>query len=751
MAPPPMPSIPRPHTSLARSTLISMGVRIAAIIALATFFSYLHLVSTLRTEALTQLERHVHERLQREQGIFILAEDNHGLLNKALAEKLQSTPGQDVDARFDSLFVKFPDGTVRNRPETFDGTRQPAVVIPQGVALGDELRWRILASYDVLTQYGPAFHSRFTNTYITLPEGPLVLFWPESPNWYKEAESTFTPLTLEFMVLSFPANNPARETRWCAAYPDPVARSWMVSVSTPLDVGGRHIATMGHDVLLAELMDRTVNQHLPGAYNVLFRDDGQLIAHPDLQLEGATESYNLLQPKPPAGAGASALDSEERRAHLRVIFERVTRRDSKETVLELPESGEYLAAARLRGPGWNFVTVLPEAEVTRPALQAARYVLLFGVASLLLELAIMYWVLRQHITRPLLAFTEATDRVAKGDFHVRLDTARGDELGQLASAFRLMADKVQEREEALRQANEGLEQRVDARTRELKEVNRKLVDVARRAGMAEVATNVLHNVGNVLNSVNTTAMVVRERLEALRLEQVSRVAALLTEHQAELSTFVNQDERGRKLLPYLGELGRNLEQEREGLRVLLDDMDRYTSHIGTIVNQQQSYARSPRLIESVAVAELVEDALNINSATLSRHEVKVARRLEPVPLVVTDKHKVVMVLTNLISNAKDAMHAVEREQRCLTLKVGHASSARIRIEVCDQGTGIAPELLTRIFEHGFTTREDGHGFGLHFSALAAEELGGSLRAHSDGPGKGATFILELPLQPPAGS
>ncbi len=726
-----------------------MGVRIAAIITLATVFSYLHLVRTLRSEALTQLDRHVQERLEREQTIFVLAEDNHSLLKKALADKLTEYHAQEPEARFDSLFAQNPDGTVRNRPEVFDGTRMPALVVPRDVKMDAGLRRRILASYDVLAQYGPAFHSRFTNTYIVLPEGPLILFWPDSPNWYREAESDFTPLSLEFMVLSLSANNSARETRWCAAYPDPVARSWMVSVSTPLDIGGRHVATMGHDVLLKELMARTTNVHLPGAYNILFRDDGQLLAHPELHLEGATESYNLLQSSAPAGAGAGELASEEKHTHLRAIFERVTRREPNQTVLELPEHREYLAASRLRGPGWNFVTVLTESEVTRPALQAARYVLGFGVASLLLELAIMYWVLRRQITRPLMAFNEATDRVAAGDFKVTLDTQRKDELGRLAGAFRLMADKVQEREDALRHANEGLEQRVDERTRELREVNRKLVDVARRAGMAEVATNVLHNVGNVLNSVSASALVAREQLAALRIEQVRKVAGLLGTHQGELATFLSQDERGRKLVPYLDELARNLEQEREQLAGHLDEIEQYTHHIGTIVSQQQSYARSPQLIESVVLAEVMEDALRINAAGLTRHEVKVERHLEPIPSVVTDKHKVLMVLTNLISNAKNAMNGVEPEKRLLTVRVEPGLGESVRLEVADQGVGIPPELLTRIFEHGFTTRDDGHGFGLHFSALAAGELGGSLRVHSDGPGRGATFTLELPLQPPA--
>ena len=198
------------------------------------------------------------------------------------------------------------------------------------------------------------------------------------------------------------------------------------------------------------------------------------------------------------------------------------------------------------------------------AFRVARYVLLFGVGSLLLELGIMSWVLRQQITRPLVGFTQAADQVAAGDFQVELDTSREDELGRLAHAFRLMAQEVQRREEALRQANEGLEQRVEERTRELQEVHKQLVETARQAGRAEIATNVLHNVGNVLNSVYTSALLARERLAGMKLDSVESVAALLEEHQADSASFLTQDERGRNALPFLERLGQHLQSRAPG-------------------------------------------------------------------------------------------------------------------------------------------------------------------------------------------
>jgi signal transduction histidine kinase len=666
----------------------------------------------------------------------LLAQDNHTVLQKVLEERIRALPPEEVSVRFDRLFVHLPDGTVRNRPEGFDGTRMPGLFVPRGVSLDDDLRRRILASYEVISQYGPAFHTRFTDTYVTLPEGPLILYWPERPTWCQDAEPDFSVIGLDLFPISRPENNPRRETAWSGAFFDPVAQSTIVSVSTPLDLDGRHVATLSHDILLEQLVERTVHEHLPGAYNVIFRGDGQLIAHPELTTRGATDVYNILT--------ASA---EPARTHLRSIFERVTSRSPGQAVLELPEHGEYIAVAQLRGPGWYLATVLPKSVVSQPAFLAARWVLLLGVLSLFLELAILYWVLQRQVARPLLSFTQATDRVASGDFQVKLDTARNDELGQLAQSFRLMADQVQRREEELRQANEGLEQRVDERTRELKDVHAQLVKTARQAGMAEVATNVLHNVGNVLNSVYTSAQIARERVTDMRLEHVSRVANMLQERQGDLNTFLSQDERGRHVMPFLDKLGQNLVKERKEVLSLLTDVGRYTEHIGDIVKVQQNYARTPRLHEPVSLENLVEDALRINSAGLVRHQVKVQRQLASLPLVLTNKNKVLTILVNLVSNAKYAMDGVTPSERLLTVTLEPPANGQVRIVVHDNGMGIAPELLTRIFQYGFTTREEGHGFGLHSSALAAQEMGGLLAVHSEGPGKGATFTLELPYHP----
>jgi PAS domain S-box-containing protein len=289
---------------------------------------------------------------------------------------------------------------------------------------------------------------------------------------------------------------------------------------------------------------------------------------------------------------------------------------------------------------------------------------------------------------------------------------------------------------AMKQAEERLEQ-----------VHRQLLDTSRLAGMAEVATSVLHNVGNVLNSVNVAAQLLREKLQQSRVASLVKAATLIRKHSAHLSEFLSNDPKGKHLPEFLTEVSECLAKERDEMLGEIAELNKKIDHIKDIVAMQQNYANVSGVVEIVKVSELAEDALRMNAGALSRHNVQVIRDYDPqVPEISVDKHKVLQILVNLIRNAKYACDESNRPDKQLTLRI-HGEKERVRITVLDNGVGIPPENLTRIFNHGFTTRKDGHGFGLHSGALAAREMGGCLTAHSDGPDTGATFTLELPVQP----
>jgi PAS domain S-box-containing protein len=281
---------------------------------------------------------------------------------------------------------------------------------------------------------------------------------------------------------------------------------------------------------------------------------------------------------------------------------------------------------------------------------------------------------------------------------------------------------------------------------ELEQVHKQLLVASRHAGMAEVATNVLHNVGNVLNSVNVSASVVSERIKKSKCAKLSQVAALLTEHASDLASFLTGP-KGRYVPGYLQELAADLLGERDAAVSELTELRGNVEHIKEIVAMQQSYAKRGGLIETVDVRALVEDSLRMNEGAFSRHGVRLSRDYADVPPIQVDRHKVLQILVNVIRNAKYACDEAQGNDKRITVRI-RSTNGSLLISVIDTGVGIPKENLERIFSHGFTTRADGHGFGLHSSAIAAKEMGGTLHAESAGPAQGAAFTLALPLESP---
>jgi len=281
---------------------------------------------------------------------------------------------------------------------------------------------------------------------------------------------------------------------------------------------------------------------------------------------------------------------------------------------------------------------------------------------------------------------------------------------------------------------------------ELEMVHQRLLETSRLSGMAEVAVNVLHNVGNVLNSVNISCCVATDRIKASRISSVAKLAALVTENKDRLPEFFAHDPRGRQVPEFLSALADQLASEQAAVLKEMEQLTQHIDHVKQIVAMQQSYAKVAGVLEPVNPAQLVDDALRLNASGLSQRHIEVRRQFDTTQPITTERHKVLQILINLIRNAQHALNEADRSDRLLTLRVAGEGEHQIKIQVIDNGVGIPPENMTRIFSHGFTTRQDGHGFGLHSSALAAKELSGSLSAHSDGSGLGATFTLVLPRE-----
>ena len=436
-------SLSQPQNSLTRKLLISMGVKIAIVIILATFMSYFYLMSVLKSQTLAQLEKYTLERGQRESYLFTLAQDNHLLLKKELYRHLKKQTEQTSQAQFEQLFVKWTDGTIRNRPKDqapsdFDTTQFPSVFIGPQVNMNADIQHRVVTFYTLLRHYGPAWRNRFVDTYLLAPENIVVNYWPGEP-WALNAKADLNIQKEEYFYVSDKKHNPERKQVWTGLYFDHVVKHWMVSLETPVDdAQGQHIATIGHDIILHELMDRTLHDGLEGTYNLIFRADGRLIAHPNKMAEIQEQGgqFNLLNGND---------------QHLIRLFSLVKNSQSNQVIIENPIDQEYLAVTQIKGPNWYFVTVYPKSLLSNQAFKTASFIFLFGLLLLLIELVVLFWVLRQHVAKPLNELISATQHIAAFSRQAKSDeqkpfqtlpVERTDELGQLANAFNSMAEQL---------------------------------------------------------------------------------------------------------------------------------------------------------------------------------------------------------------------------------------------------------------------------------------------------------------------
>ena len=288
-------------------------------------------------------------------------------------------------------------------------------------------------------------------------------------------------------------------------------------------------------------------------------------------------------------------------------------------------------------------------------------------------------------------------------------------------------------------SNEALTQEIQKK----EEIHKRMVSLSHEAGKAEVATGVLHNVGNVLNSVNVSANMVRDNYAQSRLPSLRKLVNLLAE-QDDLSAFLSDDPRGKTVPGFLTGVVKRLEDEQAAARDEMHKLTEHVNHVKVVVAMQQSFAGVSGLEEPVCLFKMFADAEMLLSNSIYRHEIELVLDFEELPIVMLERQRILQVIVNLLKNAKDSLTAGRMENRRLTVRAGRQNEW-LKIEVEDNGVGIAQDNLTKVFSHGFTTKRDGHGFGLHSCANTIQEMGGNLTVKSDGLGLGATFTITVPF------
>jgi signal transduction histidine kinase len=303
-----------------------------------------------------------------------------------------------------------------------------------------------------------------------------------------------------------------------------------------------------------------------------------------------------------------------------------------------------------------------------------------------------------------------------------------------------LEERVLQRTQALNEKNILLQESMETAER----LGKKLVTLARQAGMAEVANNVLHNIGNALNSVNTTTSLLFERIIKSKVKGLPKASELLQTHLNDLGSFLTEDENGRFFPAYLANLSSHWEEDQKITLEELEKLKDRVEYINHIIAAQQPLSGNTIIEESVLLQTICEEAIIVSGVDTDSYHINLTREYTDLPDVFLDKLKLLQIMTNLLSNAKDSLKESSLGQRNIKIRIFPAGDNQIQIEVTDNGLGIASENMGKIFSQGFTTKELGHGIGLHSSAIAAQEMGGTLQVKSEGMNKGATFILTIP-------
>jgi len=374
----------------------------------------------------------------------------------------------------------------------------------------------------------------------------------------------------------------------------------------------------------------------------------------------------------------------------------------------------------------NAPALLLRADIPRDVVARGRAALWFATLSGLVAagfVMLLTWaVLRRLVVGPLVKLTKHATMVGRhDDLTTRFPVASKNEIGALADAFNRMVDR-------------------------LAESRAKLLESAHRAGMAETASAVLHDVGNALNTVTVSAGLLDETVRESKVADLGEVVRLLREPKGTCAAGLDEGARGEVLVEYLGRLSASLAEEQQQIMAAARSIQEKVQHVERIIASQQSIAHGPAFEQKVDPVAVIEDALRVHRELMERHSIDIHREFDRLPPMAVNTYRLRRVIDNLIGNAIDAVLGAKESDRRLTVRAASDGNGWICIEVRDTGIGIEAADLDRVFQHGFTTKSSGHGFGLHFCANAVAEMGGTIRAASDGPGRGATFTVRLPVR-----
>jgi two-component system, NtrC family, sensor kinase len=743
-----IPSVIR--RSILHKSMLWLGLPIVGLSGLAIFIGYHNALAKLEIQATEQLKNYLIERGKRESQPFQQAQKNHVYLKSVILEEVKKERKINPDIAFDALVKPWSDGTYRNfdqsKPITqFDTKRNTTVFVGQNVRRSQELKQDLLAFHRIAQVYGPAWNTSFTDLWLITSTNAIVMYWDGIP-WALQAPSTLDVTKEEYSYIAHKDKNPDRIARWTGVYFDSAPQRWMVSLVTPVDDDkGNHIASIGHDIMLNDLLDRSQNATLQGTRNLIFTEAGRLIVDRDRtdaiqQANGQLTIEQLNNPK------------------LTHIWEQSKRLTADTSITTSPDQSMLIGITKLAGTDWYFTTLYPKQLIYEQAFRDIIPLLVLSICAVCLEILFIYFILLKQVNQPLQQLLDATGKLSAGEFDVELNNDRIDEVAVLSRSFGQMAQDLQASFTQLNLHNETLESQVADRTQalttvlnDLKLAQGQLIQSEKMSGLGQMVAGIAHEVNNPVSFIHgnlTPATQYMEDLLAhLHLYRQKADQAALEDHADTI----------------------DLEFIEEDLPKVLDSMKVGTDRIREIILGLRNFSRlDEAALKTVNLHEGIDNTLLILNHRFkqSAPEIIIKKNygsIGPIDCYPSQLNQVVM---NLVSNSVDALerysknhldHAIQQQllyaadvapwQPTISISTQSIGSG-VEISIHDNGPGIPDGIRDRIFNPFFTTKAVGKGTGLGLSishSIIVEKHHGSIDCESNAS-DGTTFKIQIPLR-----